>query len=189
MSILQVAAVVSEVGDLSNYRSARQLIKLAGLNLVENSSGSHKGRSRISKRGRSKLRCTLSRVALILVARTQEFSLLHHYYTTRPNNPLKGKQSLVAICCKLLRIIFALSQKKMVYDKNMFISQDHPAFMYMKSAVKSKKQQHKFDSVEQTAVQSHTLRRRPDRNLKVRNSIICTRSLTIMQRGEPITTP
>jgi len=108
MSILQVAAVVSEVGDLSNYRSARQLIKPAGLNLVENSSGSHKGRSRISKRGRSKLRCTLFRVALILVARTQEFSLLHHYYTTRPNNPLKGKQSLVAICCKLLRIIFAL---------------------------------------------------------------------------------
>ncbi|WP_333871791.1 IS110 family transposase [Desulforamulus putei] len=139
MSILQVATVVSEVGDLSNYRSARQLIKLAGLNLVENSSGSHKGRSRISKRGRSKLRCTLFRVALILVARTQEFSLLHHYYTTRSNNPLKGKQSLVAICCKLLRIIFALGQKKMVYDRNMVISQDHPAFKYMESAVKSKK--------------------------------------------------
>lgn len=30
-----MATIVSEVGDLNNYRSARQLIKLAGLNLEE----------------------------------------------------------------------------------------------------------------------------------------------------------
>ncbi|WP_018085584.1 IS110 family transposase [Desulfurispora thermophila] len=43
MSTVQVANIISEAGDLDNYSSARQLIKLAGLNLVENSSGSHKG--------------------------------------------------------------------------------------------------------------------------------------------------
>ncbi|MDQ0286798.1 hypothetical protein J2Z49_001915 [Desulfofundulus luciae] len=96
------------MGDLNNYRNARQLIKLAGLNLVENSSGIHNGRTRISKRGRAKLSCALFRVALVIVARTQKFSIFYHYYTTRPNSPLKGKQSLVAICCRLLRIIFAL---------------------------------------------------------------------------------
>lgn len=130
MSILQVATIVSEVGDLNNYRNARQLIKLAGLNLVENSSGTHKGRTRISKRGRAKLRCALFRVALVLVARTQEFSILHHYYTTRPNNPLKGKQSLVAICCRLLRIIFALARKGMAYNRDLVLPESHPALVH-----------------------------------------------------------
>lgn len=129
MSTVQVATIVSEVGNLDNYNSARQLIKLAGLNLVEKSSGSHKGQTRISKRGRAKLRCTLFRVALVLVARTPEFSLLHQYYTTRSHNPLKGKQSLVAICCKLLRIIFALGRKRMVYDSGIVIPPGHPAML------------------------------------------------------------
>ncbi|WP_018085678.1 IS110 family transposase [Desulfurispora thermophila] len=66
MSTVQVATIISEVGNLDNYNSARQLIKLAGLNLVENSSGNHKGQTQISKRGRAKLRCTLFRVALVL---------------------------------------------------------------------------------------------------------------------------
>ncbi|WP_279233516.1 IS110 family transposase [Desulfofundulus thermobenzoicus] len=130
MSIVQVATIVSEVGNLNNYRNARQLIKLAGLNLVENSSGTHKGRNRISKRGRAKLRCALFRVALVLVARTQEFSLLHHYYTTRHNNPLKGKQSLVAICCRLLRIIFALASKGMTYNRDLVLPENHPALVH-----------------------------------------------------------
>ena len=39
----------------SQYENPRQLIKLAGLTLRENSSGQHKGQKHISKRGRKKL--------------------------------------------------------------------------------------------------------------------------------------
>jgi hypothetical protein len=63
------------------------------------------------------------------VARTQEFSLLHHYYLTRPNNPLKGNQSLVAICCRLLRIIFALARKGMAYNRDLVLPESHPALV------------------------------------------------------------
>jgi|GEM_PF-1728886 len=41
---------------------------------------------------------------------------LHQYYTTRSENPLKKKQLLILLCCKLIRIIFALLIKQVAYD-------------------------------------------------------------------------
>ncbi len=116
VGIKTVAGFVSEVGDINNYEHPRQIQKLAGLNLMENSSGKHKGRTCITKRGRAKLRSLLYRVMLPLVAKNNEFKELHQYYTTRSKNPLKKKQSLVALCCKLIRILFALWKKKEKYD-------------------------------------------------------------------------
>ena len=49
------------------------------------------------------------------MAKNQEFRELHQYYTTRPN-PLKKKQSLILLCCKLIRIFFVLMTKKTAYD-------------------------------------------------------------------------
>jgi transposase len=54
-----VAGFLSEVGPLTAYDHPQQLIRLAGLNLKENSSGEHKGRTSITKRGRSRLRSLL----------------------------------------------------------------------------------------------------------------------------------
>jgi hypothetical protein len=39
------------VGDLSKYDHGQQIIRLTGLNLIENSSGKRKGKTGISKRG------------------------------------------------------------------------------------------------------------------------------------------
>lgn len=44
------------VGDVQSYASSRQILCLAGLSLVESSSGVRKGKQRISKRGRPLLR-------------------------------------------------------------------------------------------------------------------------------------
>ncbi|WP_017688399.1 IS110 family transposase, partial [Paenibacillus sp. PAMC 26794] len=51
-----VAGFLAEVGDLSHYDHGQQIIRLAGLNLKENSSGKRKGKTGITKRGRSRLR-------------------------------------------------------------------------------------------------------------------------------------
>ena len=51
-----------------------------------------------------------------VVAKNPEFRRLHQYYTTRAQNPLKKKQSLILLCCKLIRIIFALMKKQVAYD-------------------------------------------------------------------------
>ena len=41
---------------------------------------------------------------------------LHEYYTTRANNPLKKKQSVIAISCKLLRAFMPSLQMEVTYD-------------------------------------------------------------------------
>lgn len=83
-----IVDLLSEVGSLTNYEHPRQLIKLAGLTLRENSSGQHKGQKRISKRGRRKLRSLLFRVIIPLIRHNEAFKALHEYYTTRTTNPL-----------------------------------------------------------------------------------------------------
>lgn len=47
-----VAGFFAEVGDLRDYQHPRQIVKLAGLSLKENTSGKHKGQTKITKRGR-----------------------------------------------------------------------------------------------------------------------------------------
>jgi transposase len=113
-----VAGFLAEVGNLSHYSHPRQIQKLAGLNLKENSSGKHKGQTHITKRGRPRLRALLFRCILPLVAKNEDFKALHEEYTTRSVNPLKKKQSLIALCCKLIRILFALGRNNEVYDSS-----------------------------------------------------------------------
>lgn len=96
ISSLTVAGFFAEVGDLSNYRDPRQIIKLAGLNLKMNQSGLFKGKTTITKRGRRRLRSLLYQVALPLSIHNEGFKQLHHYYTKRSKNPLTGKESLIA---------------------------------------------------------------------------------------------
>jgi transposase len=118
IGIVTVAGIIAEIGDINRFKNARQIQKYAGLNLVENSSGKHKGQTTISKRGRKRLRAVLYRVILPLVAKNPEFKELHKYYKTRKENPLKKKQSLILLCCKLIRIIFAILTKGIEYDGN-----------------------------------------------------------------------
>ena len=111
-----VSGFLAEVGDLRRFKDAKQVQKYAGLSIVENSSGKHKGESKISKRGRKRLRTTLFLAAQPLIAYNPAFRELHHYYTTRSKNPLKKMQSLIAISCKLIRVFFALLTRDVEYD-------------------------------------------------------------------------
>lgn len=116
-----VAGFFAEVGDLSEYNHPRQITKLAGLSLKENTSGQHKGRTRITKRGRKKLRALLFRASMILVAKNKAFKALHYYYTMRPDNPLKKMQSLIALCNKLIRILFSIGKKQFVFQEEKML--------------------------------------------------------------------
>ncbi|PUF89415.1 transposase, partial [Geobacillus sp. LYN3] len=86
------------------------------LTLKENSSGQRKGQKHISKRGRKRLRSVLFRAMIPLIRHNEAFRELHEYYTTRSVNPLTGKQSIVALCRKLLNVLFAICTKKQAFD-------------------------------------------------------------------------
>ncbi|MDF9839624.1 MULTISPECIES: IS110 family transposase [Paenibacillus] len=118
VAVVTLAGFLAEVGDLSGYEHGQQIIRLAGLNLKENSSGKKKGKSSITKRGRARLRALLFRAVMPMVAKNAEFKALHQYFTKRSQNPLKKKQSIVALCGKLIRVLHTLGTKQIPYDAN-----------------------------------------------------------------------
>ena len=111
-----LSGILAEMGDISRFDDVKEIQKLSGLGLVACSSGKHKGETKISHRGRKRLRYWLFQAAKSAVAHSPEFKELHVYYTTRQKNPLKKMQSLIVIACKILRVIFTILKKGVVYD-------------------------------------------------------------------------
>ena len=111
-----LSGILAEMGDISRFDDVKEIQKLSGLGLVACSSGKHKGETKISHRGRKRLRYWLFQAGKSVVAHSEEFKELHVYYTTRAENALKKMQSLIVIACKLLRIIYTMLKTGVVYD-------------------------------------------------------------------------
>lgn len=118
---MTVAGFYAEVGDIKKYRHPQQVINMAGYSLKEHSSGKHKGQTKITKRGRSKLRKLLYMAVRPLVAHNPTFQALHDYYTKRKERPLKKQQSLIALCGKLIRVLFVIGQRQCTFDGNKLL--------------------------------------------------------------------
>ena len=116
VGLITVAGFFAEVGDVRRFDSPKQIQKLAGLEVKENSSGKHRGRSSISKRGRKRLRKILFQVMLPMIQNNAEFGEIYQYFTTRQKNPLKGKQAIIAAGCKLIRVFYAILKHGVDYD-------------------------------------------------------------------------
>jgi transposase len=112
IGLVTVATLLGESGGLRHYQSAEEVIKLAGLNLYELSSGKHRGKRRITHRGRSLLRAGLYRAAVCAVRRC---GVLRAFYERLRARGKYGAVALVAVACKLMRILFSL-----VRDNRMF---------------------------------------------------------------------
>ena len=125
VGLVTVAGFISEVGDISRFKNPKQIQKYAGFELVENSSGKHKGRTTISKRGRKKLRKIIYQVVLPLIQSNKEFRSIYDYYRKRIKNPLKGRQRMIAVGCKLIRVFFAIMTKGVVYNGSKMIEDIH----------------------------------------------------------------
>jgi transposase len=100
-----VAGILANTGDLTEYQHPEELLKFAGLNLFEISSGTHKGRRRITKRGRAHLRKILYMAALRSARRDSPFS---KYYQQLVERRVNSTASLVALMRKLLRVCWSL---------------------------------------------------------------------------------
>ena len=124
IGIVSAATFVGEVGDINRFDSYEQIRRYAGLNLVENSSGNHKGKTTISKRGRSLLRSILYRMAFTMVNQNKEIKELYRYLITRKENQLKKKQAIVAVIGKILQIIYAVVTKNEEYKATRVFTQN-----------------------------------------------------------------
>ena len=116
IGLITVSGFLAEVGDIKRFDNPKQLQKLAGYAIVADQSGKHTGESRISYRGRKRLRYVLYEAAISVVGKNAEFREIHEYYRTRKKNPLKKMQSVIAVACKIIRIFYAILTKGITYD-------------------------------------------------------------------------
>ena len=124
IGIVSAAMLVGEIGDISRFNSYEQIRRYAGLNLVENSSGKHQGKTTISKRGRNLLRSILYRMAFTMIGKNEEMKKLYKYLTTRKENQLKKKQAIVAVIGKILQIIYTVVIKNEEYKATRVFTQE-----------------------------------------------------------------
>jgi transposase len=105
IGIVTVTGLIGEVGDFRNFSRISDLLKYAGLNLYEISSGKRQGSKHISKRGRSLMRKLLFFAAIRTV---RAGGIMHDHYQRYLRNGMKKIKALVAVSRKLLGIMLAL---------------------------------------------------------------------------------
>jgi transposase len=105
LGIVSVAGLIGEVGDFSKFSTQSEIMKLAGLDLYEISSGKRKGQRRISKRGRSLLRKILFYAAIQMIRKN---GIMYDYYARLTGRGMERMRALIAVSRKLLRIVHAI---------------------------------------------------------------------------------
>lgn len=116
IGMITICGFIAEVGDIRRFDNPKQLQKLAGYDIVSDSSGKHNGESHISYRGRKRLRYVLYEAAISLIGKNPEFKEIHNYYLTRRENPFKKMQSVIAVACKVIRVFYTILTKGIDYD-------------------------------------------------------------------------
>lgn len=116
VDVLTVATVIAETNGFELFKNIRQVVSYAGYDVIENQSGKHVGKTRISKKGNSRIRRILHMPAFNVV-RFEELSFVNLYKRVFNNSKMKMK-AYVAVQKKLLEIIYTLWKKDQAYEKH-----------------------------------------------------------------------
>lgn len=110
-----LARLFAEIGPPTDFRSWRQLMRYAGLNLIERQSGKFRGKTKISRRGRSRIRDVLNRMAFPMTKKT---GLFGDYYHSKKQSGMPGNKAMVAVMRKLLKMIWGVCQSEAVFERD-----------------------------------------------------------------------
>lgn len=106
---------LAEMGDVSNYRSCKNLIAFAGIDPTVYQSGKFEGTSRLSKRGNRHLR----RVIWLMTFNVIHFNgTFRKYYLKRKREGLPAKKAIFATAHKLMRTIFSMLSQRTCFKEN-----------------------------------------------------------------------
>lgn len=112
---LTVAVILAETNGFELFKSIAQLVSYAGYDVIENQSGTHTGKTKISKKGNSRIRRILHMPALCLV--TYKVKIFEDLYERTVNKHGIKMKSYVAIQKKLLTLIYTLWKKNEKFDE------------------------------------------------------------------------
>jgi len=110
---MTAAVILSETGGVRQYSCAAAVLKLAGLNLYQISSGKYCGDRHISQMGRPLLRQALYLAAL---QHTHPGTPLYPYYAELLQRGKPKPVALIAVCCRLVRLLYALVRDARCYS-------------------------------------------------------------------------
>ncbi|SEP19239.1 IS110 family transposase [Paenibacillus sp. OV219] len=114
ISAISLAGILGEAGDLSGFVHGNALLRHAGLNLAEASSGKWTGQMKISKRGRSRLRRFIFMMTMSLVMNNPEFQAMHAHNVQVKK--MKKMRSIMKLCGKLARILVGMARSREAYN-------------------------------------------------------------------------
>lgn len=116
---LSVAVLLAETNGFELFKNIPQLISYAGYDVIENQSGKHTGKTKISKKGNARIRRALHMPSLCLV--THNVKLFKDLFDrTFQRHGIKMK-SYVAVQKKLLIMIYTLWKKNEKFDPQYHI--------------------------------------------------------------------
>jgi transposase len=118
LNYIAVAGLLAELGCFKLYRSAKQMIKMAGSNPTESESGGkRRSRTPMSKQGRPVLRYCAWTSVIPMLRFNPDFRAWAKERRERPvyANPLGGREIVGAALNRLLRLSFALVKNKTFY--------------------------------------------------------------------------
>jgi transposase len=110
---VSAAIFLGLIGDPQAYESSKQVLKLAGLSLVERSSGIKKGQPHISKRGKPLLRKQLFMLALRAVRSDGMFRDRFVRHVARTGG--KKLPVVVAVAREMLCLMFSIARERRHY--------------------------------------------------------------------------
>ena len=82
VGVVTVAVILAETNGFELFESISQLISYAGYDVIENQSGTHTGKTKISKKGNSRIRRALHMPALCTV--THNVKIFKNLYDRTP---------------------------------------------------------------------------------------------------------
>lgn len=121
LNATSLAGILGEAGDLSGYVHGNALLRHAGLNLTEASSGKWRGKMALSKRGRPRLRRFLYLMTMCMVMTNPDIRALHHHNVDVKK--LKKMKSIMKLCGKVARMLVGLAKSSEAYDSTKVFPQ------------------------------------------------------------------
>lgn len=108
--------IVSETNGFTLFKNIRQLVSYAGLDVSHNESGNYRGRTKISKKGNSRIRRVLFMPALSATVNNPAIKKLHERICER--NPTIKRKGVVASMRKLLIFAYVVWKKDEEFSIN-----------------------------------------------------------------------
>jgi transposase len=118
LNYIAVAGLLAELGCFKSYRTAKQMIKMAGSNPTESESAGKRGsHTPMSKQGRPVLRYCAWTSVIPMLRLNSDFRAWAKQLRERPAhaNPLNGREIVGAALNRLLRLAFALVKNQTYY--------------------------------------------------------------------------